>query len=167
MLDAVPLSVFYLKSSVFNFKRLVHLAEAYLSYQRQQVSTWCLYLLPSSVYQSCISWLYGENIYCNQTLSVPKCHVMLLTGKTREWEHPRLLCNMLPAARGAQSFQTFSEALSRSLQSLHHHLNGFTPVENQVKYLVWRFHSVVDKDYSSVCYDSVFIGNQLRRFGRG
>jgi hypothetical protein len=46
------------------------------------------------------------------------------------------LCNMVPGARGAQSFQTFSEALSRRLQALHHYLNNFTPEENHSKYLV-------------------------------
>jgi len=61
---------------------------------------------------------------------------MVLTGQAGETEHPRLLCNMVPAARGAQSFQTFSEVLPRSLQALHHYLNSFTPEENQGKHLV-------------------------------
>ena len=69
-------------------------------------------------------------------ISVQKCHSMVLTGQAGETEHPRLLCNMVPAARGAQSFQTFSEVLPRSLQALHHYLNSFTPEENQGKHLV-------------------------------
>jgi len=69
-------------------------------------------------------------------ISFQKCHSTVLTGQTGEGEHPRLSGNMVPAARGAQSFQTFSEALSRSLQALHHYLNSFTPEENHGKYLV-------------------------------
>ena len=69
-------------------------------------------------------------------ISVQKCHSMVLTGQAGEGEHSRLLCNMVPGARGAQSFQTFSEALSRRLQALHHYLNSFTPEENHSKHLV-------------------------------
>ena len=69
-------------------------------------------------------------------ISVQKCHSMVLTGQAGEGEHPRLLRDMAPAARGAQSFQTFSESLSRSHQALHHYLKSFIPEENHGKYLV-------------------------------
>ena len=81
---------------------------------------------------------------------------MVLTGQAGEGEHPRLLCNMVPGARGAQSFQTFSEALSRSLQAPHHYLNNFTPEEKHGKYLVRQYQ--ISKDIGWVSQNTTLYG---------